>query len=121
MAYNSYSYPYGGNYNPVATYMPPIQAQNMQSIIGNFCRPVATKEEAATAQVPFDGNPYVFPNLQHGEIYVKQFNINTGSTDFATYRREDTPQTVSYATTAELEALRAEIRALRTPEVTGDE
>lgn len=113
MPYSPYI-PTMGGYNPMNTYMqppamPPAPQPLMQS--GIVCRLVASKEEAATTQIPFDGNPYVFPNLTAGEIYVKQFNINTGNTDFSTYTRY-VPEPITYATADDIAALRLEIAAL---------
>ncbi len=113
MAYPpNYGYPNG--YTPQSTYFtPPMTSQPVQPMMsgGMVCRLVASKDEAATTQVPFDGNPYVFPNLTAGEIYVKQFNVNTGNTDFSVYTRF-VPQPTTYATADDIAALRAEIAAL---------
>ena len=102
MTYTNPGYTYAPNYAPTYTPTP----------YGGYCRPVSGADEAKGMQVPFDGNPYVFTNVQHGEIYVKQFNLATGSTDFVTYRREGERPAVSYATTDDLGALRSEIMAL---------
>lgn len=113
MAYST-NFGYPGAYNPNATYFnPPMPTPPVQPMMsgGMVCRLVASKEEAATTQVPFDGNPYVFPNLTAGEIYVKQFNVNTGNTDFSVYTRF-VPQPTNYATAEDIAALRDEIAAL---------
>ena len=100
---------------PQRTYFsqPFVQQQPLQS--GIICRPVASREEAATAQVPFDGNPYVFLNLSAGEVYIKQFNYNTGNTDFIPFVRfNSAPEQVqAYATKEDIEALKAEISQLK--------
>ena len=77
------------------------------------CRPVSTKEEAASAQVPFDGTPYVFLNLPQGEIYVKQFDFNTGVTSFNAYAKQIPAPPPQFATQGDLERLTAEIQALK--------
>lgn len=113
MAYPS-TYNYPNSFTPNTTYFnPPAPPPTVQPMMtgGMVCRLVASKDEAATTQVPFDGNPYVFPNLTAGEIYVKQFNVNTGNTDFSVYTRF-VPQPTTYATADDIAALRAEIAAL---------
>lgn len=125
MAYQ-YGYP-GYGYNPMQTYMPqqpavpqtPAVAQPMQG--GVVCRPVASIDEAKGMQVQFDGSLYAFINLAAGEIYTKQFNFNTGNTDFEVYTKQAPAPPVVYATAAELEALRREIAQLRETEVKGND
>lgn len=108
MAYQYYGYPTGISNN----YFPPQQQmQPMQS--GMMARPVASKDEAAMAQVPFDGNAYIFLNMAADEVYTKQFNIQTGSTDFKVYVRQKQEAPMGFATKEEINALRAEIAALR--------
>ena len=116
MTYTNPGYTYTPAYTPA--YAPVYQPQTN---CGGGCRPVSGAEEAKAAQVPFDGNPYIFTNIPNGEIYVKQFNTATGSTDFVTYRREAGRQAVSYATTADLDALRAEFAAMIGKEVKANE
>lgn len=114
-----YGYP-SYNYNPMQTYMPqqPTQ-QPMQG--GLFCRPVNSIDEARQAQVQFDGSLYAFINLADGQIYTKQFNFNTGSTDFEIYTKQAPAPPVVYATADEVAALRRELAALRGTEVTNAE
>lgn len=120
-----YGYPSYG-YNPMQTYMPqqqnmqpPPQPQPMQG--GVFCRPVNSIEEAKNAQVQFDGSLYAFINLTAGQIYTKQFNFNTGSTDFEIYAKQLPAPPVVYATADEVAALRRELAALRGTEVANAE
>lgn len=47
--------------------------------------PVTSIDEAKAAMVT-DGNMYVFVNVSQGEIYTKQFNLVTGTSDFYTYK-----------------------------------
>lgn len=99
---NSQNY-YPGNYNNYAS--------TMQQIID--CRPAASREEASAAQVPFDGSPHVFLNLPQGEIYVKQFDFNTGVSAFSTYTKQIPAPPPKFATQEDLERLTAEIERMR--------
>lgn len=119
MAFNQFGYsPYGGTgYNPGQTYFPqpqPMQQPQIQPMQGGvMCRPVASIEEARAMQVQFDGSLYAFINLSAGEIYTKQFNFNTGSTDFEIYSKKAPAAPVVYATADEVAALRRELAAMR--------
>lgn len=106
----NYVYTPQQTYFPTQQYQPP-QTQPMQG--GVMCRPVASIEEARAMQVQFDGSLYAFINLAAGEIYTKQFNFNTGNTDFEIYAKKAPAAPVVYATAAELEALRRELAAMR--------
>lgn len=48
-------------------------------------RMVTSRDEATTAQIPFDSTINVFINPSAGEIYVKRFNPNTGGAWFDDY------------------------------------
>lgn len=102
-------------YNPMNTFMPqPLQQtaqQPMQS--GIMCRPVSSIEEAKGMQVQFDGSLYAFINLNAGEIYTKQFNFNTGSTDFEVYTKAPPAPPVAYATQSDIEEIRKELMSLK--------
>jgi len=66
-----------GNY----TQQPQQQAQNSFKILA-----VATKEEATGAPVDLvNGIPSFFFNKSNGEIYIKQFDIKTGTPIFKTF------------------------------------
>ena len=85
--------PYGG-YGQPQSYMPQTAqmaaqqayAQQMQSMPqimpqaqpGVTVRLVTSRDEATTAQIPFDATINVFVNMGAGEIYIKRFNPNTG-------------------------------------------
>lgn len=58
--------------------MPQQQAQQPNVI----SRMVTSRDEATTAQIPFDSTINVFLNPSVGEIYVKRFNPNTGGAFF---------------------------------------
>ena len=58
--------------------------------IGFKVVPVANIEEANASQVDLNGNPVFFYNKGKNEIYVKQFNVQTGLADFYTFSRMET-------------------------------
>lgn len=78
-------------------------------------RPVTSREEAVAVQVDFLGPGTLMPDLGHGTIYLKRFNPNTGASDFFTFTLEQPREepAVQWATKEDVEALRAEIEALR--------
>lgn len=57
----------------------PTQQQFIKAI------PVTSFDEAKAAMIDFDGSLFIFANIQNGEIYTKQLNINTGSCDLKVY------------------------------------
>ena len=67
--------------------------------IGFKVVPVANVEEANASQIDLNGNPVFFYNKGKNEIYVKQFNVQTGLADFYTFSRmetvTETPQIVT--------------------------
>ena len=119
MPYNYNSFP-GYNYG-YPTSIPPVQppqsVPQMQSVtsapVGFACRPVTSKAEAETAQVPFDGSTTYFVDTSSGEIYAKTFNFNTGAAPIVTYIPEPITPPVQYATVDDLNALREEFMKAR--------
>lgn len=116
MAYPYFNY---GGYNAAgafhsspASFYPPVQpappaqpqAANQPSI-----RLVAAREEVVSAQIPFDGSTSYFVDTSNGKIYTKTFDFNTGTAPIVTYVREQ-EAAVQYATIADLNALREELR-----------
>lgn len=76
-------------------------------------RPVASREEAAVAQIPFDGSTAYFVNAATGEIYTKAFRAD-GTAPLETYKKvTETP--VQYATVDQFQALVEEIEKLKRP------
>lgn len=75
-------------------------------------RMVTSREEALGVPVDFSGAPMIFPDMAHGVIFVKQFNPGTGSADLREFRVAETrvPDAPTYATAADLDALREEFR-----------
>lgn len=69
---------YGGRQQPQQMQVP-TQQQFIKAI------PVTSFDEAKAAMIDFDGSLFIFANIQNGEIYTKQLNINTGSCDLKVY------------------------------------
>lgn len=69
------------------TYMPAqmAQGQQMPQQPNVTVRLVTSRDEATTAQIPFDSTINVFVNPSAGEVYIKRFNPNTGGAVFGTY------------------------------------
>lgn len=112
---------YGGRQQPQQMQVP-TQQQFIKAI------PVTSFDEAKAAMIDFDGSLFIFANIQNGEIYTKQLNINTGSCDLKVYSllnnlgnqgaapqvanvQEPEPQ-IEYATKAEVLQLQEQISKL---------
>lgn len=89
--YGGYGVPAQAMYPPQAAYAPQMggmaQTQPAQPAVN--VRLVTSRDEATTAQIPFDATINVFVNLAAGEIYVKRFNPNTGGAWFGDYIAAD--------------------------------
>lgn len=114
----AYQYDPNFGYSPVNTYMPQMQQRPMPTaappIQGSVVwRLVSSIDEAKSIQIQFDGGLYGFVNLASGEIYTKQFNFDTGSTDFTVYVKQAPLPPVKYATAEDLAELRREINELK--------
>lgn len=60
--------------------------QMQQQVANNLqCRAVTGKEEALGVPVDFSGALMVFPDVAHGKVYTKAFNMSTGAADFKEY------------------------------------
>ena len=133
MAYTPYGYqsPSYGGYPP---YLPrescpapvqgipagnPVQAVQTGQPSGQpgmICRPVASEEEARAVPTDFSGATLVLTDFGHGRVYTKALNYMDGSAIFQVYQlTAPTPPAppAEYAGKEELEALRAEVAALR--------
>ena len=88
------TYPYGG-YQPMQMpqmtpqmsmpQMAPQMPQNGQFGQGGLSpmsRPVSSKEEAQATAADFSGAMMVFPDVAHGRVYLKRWNMQTGAADF---------------------------------------
>ena len=69
-------------YSQFVTPQPP-QPQGFKVIL------VTNIEEANASQVDLQGNPVFFYNKGRNEIYLKQFNINTGLADFYVFAKAE--------------------------------
>ncbi len=73
------------------TTQPPIMQP--QSVIGSKILPVTNKEEATVAPVDLvQGTPSFFFNKSNGEIYLKQFDVPTGTAIFKVYSETVQPE-----------------------------
>ena len=83
-------YPYGG-YQPMQMpqmpmpQMAPQMPQNGQMSGGGLSpmsRPVSSREEAQATAADFSGALMLFPDISHGRVYLKRWNMQTGAADF---------------------------------------
>lgn len=105
-------------------YMQPrqdFQQMNMQQPGTLPARYVTGREEAVAAQI-IPGDPFIFADFAHGRMYVKQINAQTMVPEFVEFVRMQQPvqpqespeQPVKeFATLDDLNALKAELEALR--------
>ena len=126
-------YPYGG-YQPMQMpqmtpqmtmpQMAPQMPQNGQFGQGGLSpmsRPVSSKEEAQACAADFSGAPMVFLDRAHRRVYVKQWNMQTGATDFEEYGLSapipEVAAPIEYVSLhtyqADMENLRRELAALK--------
>ena len=83
-------YPYGGYQLMQMPQMPmpqmaPQMPQNGQMSGGGLSpmsRPVSSREEAQATAADFSGAMMVFPDVAHGRVYLKRWNMQTGAADF---------------------------------------
>lgn len=89
----------------------PIQTQPAQQTQAGalVCRAVTSRAEAEVFQIPFDGSTTYFVDTSSGNIYAKAFDMSTGTAPLVTYTREIV-RPVQYATLADLQALREELK-----------
>lgn len=122
-------YPYGG-YQPMQMpqmqmpKMPPQMPQNGQfgqGCLSPMSRPVSSREEAQATAADFSGALMVFPDMAHGHVYLKRWNMQTGAADFVEFGPVETvaenatvPEYVCLHTyQADMENLRRELAALK--------
>lgn len=106
-------------YLPQAPQMPVQPPQVARSVSGQggfVCRPVASRLEAETAQIPFDGSINLFYDTSADCLYSKTFNFSDGTAPLVTYVREVSIPVVQYATVEQLNAVLEEIERLKNPD-----
>lgn len=87
---NYLPYPYGG-YPPMQMQMPQMPPQMPQTGqmagggLSPMSRPVSSKEEAQACAADFSGALMVFPDLAHGHVYLKRWNLQSGAADFVDF------------------------------------
>lgn len=88
---------------PQMNQMQPIQMQNPAPVqqtaqgLSGASRPVTNREEAMGVPADFSGALMVFPDLSNNRVYVKRWNMQTGSADFGEFApviQSNTQQTV---------------------------
>ena len=128
----AYGYnPFSGGYGQTTPQMYAQQAyaqqmQGMGQVMPQQAQPqvitrmVTSREEATTAQIPFDSTINVFLNMSAGEVYIKRFNPNTGGALFdefihpARYQqmKEQEKPAPEYATVEMVQALEGRVSEL---------
>lgn len=97
----------------------PQNGQMPQGGLSPMSRPVSGKEEAMAAAADFSGAMMLFPDIAHGRVYLKRWNVQTGAADFLEFApvMEQRPVQAEYVSQqtfqAELEKLRAEIASMK--------
>lgn len=97
----------------------PQAGQMPQGGLSPMSRPVSGKEEAMAAAADFSGAMMLFPDIAHGRVYLKRWNMQTGAADFLEFapvveQRQVPAEYVSVqAFQTELDKLRAEIASLK--------
>lgn len=133
-------YPYGG-YQPMQMpqmtpqmsmpQMAPQMPQNGQFGQGGLSpmsRPVSSREEAQATAADFSGAMMVFPDVAHGRVYLKRWNMQTGAADFmefgpveAVAENATVPEYVCLQTYQEdMEKLRKELAAIKGVVINGE-
>lgn len=93
---------------PPAQNIPQTQAGGQTAGFSPASRPVSSREEAMAVGADFSGAPMIFPDMAHNTIYVKRWDMGSGTAVFAEYGpKEPVPQPPppTYATQEELKAL----------------
>lgn len=109
MPYNQRSAEMTPGYLPPQN-IPPAQPAGPATGFSPASRPVSSREEAMAVGADFSGAPMIFPDLAHNAIFVKRWDVASGSAVFAEYIPRDLLQTEPapapvYATQDEVKAL----------------
>lgn len=124
-------YPYGG-YQPMQMpqmsmpQMAPQMPQNGQMGGGGLSpmsRPVSSREEAQATAADFSGALMLFPDISHGRVYLKRWNMQTGAADFMEFGpvveapQEEAAPSVEYVSmqtySEDMDKLRKELAGLK--------
>lgn len=104
---------------PQMTPQMPVAPQMPQGGLSPMSRPVSGKEEAMAAAADFSGAMMLFPDIAHGRVYLKRWNMQSGAADFMEFAPviEQRPVATEYVSVqdfyTELEKLRAEIASMK--------
>lgn len=79
----------------------PVQAAVTQPVVAIQGRMVTSKEEVVATPTDFSGTPLFFPDLGKNRIFMKKFDMNTGSSPIAEFRLYIDPQDAESAPQAE--------------------
>lgn len=114
------NYGYSGQQGQQMPAFGPQTAQNGQICGGGLSpssRPVLGREEAQAAPADFSGALMVFPDLSHGRVWVKRWNMQMGVAEFAEFVLAQPAPPPEYVTVdvwrAELDRLRQEMAEMR--------
>ena len=74
------------------------QPNPQQAIQQMMVTPVTGMAQVEAAQAPFDGTPMFFYDTAANAVYIKQFDVSTGTAPVSTYRMEPKAAPPQYAT-----------------------
>lgn len=149
MAFNYGNYPaYGSGFGMTQPYQNQMMMQAPQQMplsapqvasqptqgISQASRPVSNMAEANAVQADFSGALMVFPDLTHNRVYIKRWNMQTGSADFGEFapiipaqsNEEPQKQDIAFASLQDFQDLQdlvnnlqKEVERLKKPETNG--
>lgn len=137
MAYGYPTYNAYNPYSPMQLYQTPMMQQpqqitqpQMQPVqqttqpaqgLSSASRPVTNREEAVSTPADFSGALMVFPDLPNNRVYLKRWNMQTGSADFGEFapvipeqpRENETKQATAFASLEEFHGLQETVANLQ--------
>lgn len=88
--------------------------------LSNASRPVTNREEAISTPADFSGALMVFPDLSNNRIYLKRWNMQTGSADFGEFApviqaspAQNSEPTVAFASLQDFQDLQGTVESLQ--------